>query len=139
MNHWLPLIEFSNKHSISISTLRRRIKDKSIEFKLEDGKYFILDESVQKNNSGRKSIHIDTQQPVVNTNFNLDENKGNGLAQALIDEIKRAYTQVLHEKEEHIFQLKEEVTDLKTLVRVLESEVQRLTSSSSTEESQIDL
>ncbi len=137
MNQWLPLIEFSNKYSVSISTLRRRIKDKSIEFKLEDGKYFIFDEIVNKNSSGRKPIQLEAKQPAESQN--LDGIKNNGLAQALVDEIKRAFTQILQEKEAHIFQLKEEVTDLKTLVRVLESEVQRLTSSGSTEENQIDL
>lgn len=47
-------------------------------------------------------------------------------ANKLLNELKRAYTQILQEKEEQIFQLKEEVTDLKTLVRVLESENDRL-------------
>ena len=36
------------------------------------------------------------------------------------------YIQILLEKEEQIFQLKDEVSDLKTLVRVLESENDRL-------------
>ena len=47
-------------------------------------------------------------------------------ANKLLNELKKAYTQILQEKEEQIFQLKEEVTDLKTLVRVLESENDRL-------------
>lgn len=140
MSNWLALTDFSTKYSVSISTLRRRIKDKSIEFKLEDGKYFILDEQLAKNTSGRKPIQIEAQS-VRNTNpeFNMEVVKNNNLAQALIDEIKRAYTQVLHEKEAHIFQLREEIADLKTLVKVLEHEVNRLTNSSPTEENQLDL
>ncbi len=140
MSNWLALTDFSTKYSVSISTLRRRIKDKSIEFKLEDGKYLILDEQLAKNTSGRKPIQIEAQ-PVRNTNpeFNMEVVKNNNLAQALIDEIKRAYTQVLHEKEAHIFQLREEIADLKTLVKVLEHEVNRLTNSSPTEENQLDL
>ncbi len=47
-------------------------------------------------------------------------------ANKLLNELKKAYTQILQEKEEQIFQLKEEVADLKTLVRVLESENDRL-------------
>ncbi len=47
-------------------------------------------------------------------------------AKSLVDELKKAYANVLHEKEEQIISLKSEVTDLKTLVRALESENQRL-------------
>lgn len=46
-------------------------------------------------------------------------------ANRLLTELKKAYTQVLQEKEEQIMHLKEEITDLKTLVRVLESDNDR--------------
>ncbi len=39
---WLPLIEYSIKSGLSLSTLRRRIKNNSIPFKLEHGKYLVL-------------------------------------------------------------------------------------------------
>lgn len=48
------------------------------------------------------------------------------VANKLLSELKRAYTQILAEKEEQMLLLKEEVSDLKTLVRVLESENDRL-------------
>ena len=44
----------------------------------------------------------------------------------VLEELKKAYLASLQSKEEQIFQLKEEVADLKTLVRVLESENERL-------------
>jgi DNA anti-recombination protein RmuC len=47
-------------------------------------------------------------------------------ASRLLTELKRAYTNILQEKEEQIIQLKEEVTDLKTLVRVLEDDNERM-------------
>lgn len=47
-------------------------------------------------------------------------------ANKLMQELKSAYVAVLHEKEAQIMQLKEEVTNLKTLVKVLESENDRL-------------
>jgi len=43
-------------------------------------------------------------------------------AHRLVEEIKIAYSKVLQEKEEQISLLKEEVGDLKMLVRVLESQ-----------------
>ncbi len=47
-------------------------------------------------------------------------------ATRLLNELKRAYSNILQEKEEQLLQLKEEVVDLKTLVRVLESDNDRM-------------
>lgn len=47
-------------------------------------------------------------------------------ANKLLNELKKAYSLILQEKEEQILQLKSELADLKTLVRVLESENDRL-------------
>ena len=49
-------------------------------------------------------------------------------ANRLLTELKKAYSQILAEKEEQILNLREEVSDLKTLIRVLESENTRLKS-----------
>lgn len=49
-------------------------------------------------------------------------------ANRLLTELKRAYSQILSEKEEQILNLREEVSDLKTLIKVLESENARLKS-----------
>lgn len=43
-------------------------------------------------------------------------------ANKLLNELKKAYTQILQEKEEQMMILKEEVSDLKTLVKALERE-----------------
>ena len=40
---WLSLTEYSNKHKVSISTLRRKIKASEIQFRLDEGRYMILD------------------------------------------------------------------------------------------------
>lgn len=47
-------------------------------------------------------------------------------ANKLLNELKKAYSLILQEKEEQILQLKDEVADLKTLVRVLESDNDRM-------------
>lgn len=49
-----------------------------------------------------------------------------GSIQKVLGELKKAYTLILQEKEEQIILLKDEVTDLRTLVQVLESENDRL-------------
>jgi hypothetical protein len=41
---WLSITEFSVTNKMSPSTIRRKIKANTIKFKLEDGKYYLLDE-----------------------------------------------------------------------------------------------
>jgi predicted site-specific integrase-resolvase len=40
---WLPLMEYVIKHKVSLLTLRRYIKSGRVEYKLENGRYSILD------------------------------------------------------------------------------------------------
>jgi len=39
---WLPLTEYSVKTGVSLSTIRRKIKSNSIQYRLEKGRYLIL-------------------------------------------------------------------------------------------------
>ena len=144
-NSWLPLAEYSMKHQVSISTLRRRIKSDEVKFRFDDGKYLILDEDptkvafaeehrpslkseVQKNSAqatqDREAI-VDRQ---TNISFQSQDSSESVISAAnrLLLDLKKAYTQVLQEKEEQILSLREETMDLKTLIKVLESENSRL-------------
>lgn len=199
---WLSLAEYSMKHKVSISTLRRRIKAEDIQFKLEDGKYLILDsqenlvrsETVEDqfetfqsgfnpgpspgNSSSAVSVTYNLESPeqfrvenIVrsyeqrNDKFaahkaeskkpmtpppatqvrttptvfppapsspppGLNHNEAGEsvltAANRLLTDLKKAYTQVLQEKEQVISDLREENSDLKTLIKVLESENDRL-------------
>lgn len=42
MEEWLPIVEYAAKKRISISTVRRYIKANRVQFKQDNGKYFIL-------------------------------------------------------------------------------------------------
>jgi hypothetical protein len=137
---WLSLTEYSNKHSVSISTLRRKIKSTEVEFRLDEGKYMILDSDQdvmysEKNSTVQRSvISNENYRPSLKSDKNsLNETKtaesGESVitaANRLLADLKKAYTQVLQDKEEHISDLKEENSDLKTLIKVLESENDRL-------------
>ncbi len=156
VDSWLPLTEYSTKYRISVSTLRRRIKTDDIKFRFEDGKYFIMDEPVGTHQKVHRPSQeselalVGAHQGLMKGQINMSTPVGDlqkssepveGLDKAnrsvrdepiltaankLLNELKKAYTQILQEKEEQIFQLKDEVSDLKTLVRVLESENERL-------------
>jgi len=125
---WLPLNEYSNKYRVSLSTLRRRIRANEIEFRFDDGKYWLSDSPIAKPPHGivSRAEYSENQ-----TGDDLMAPQPEGLlnsAQNLLQELKNAYVKVLHDKEEQITQLKEEVIDLKTLVKILESENERLKS-----------
>jgi len=138
--NWLILTDFASKYKISVSTLRRRIKANTIKHKFEDGRYLLADEAPVEAHTHHRPSHfapltneiVDVQEPrSVETEDKLKE-LGQGeepilsTATRLLNELKRAYSNILQEKEEQLIQLKEEVSDLKTLVRVLESDNDRM-------------
>lgn len=154
---WLPLVDYSNKYRVSISTLRRRIKLESIQFKLDGGKYYIIDESPDSDSSpshqtiqSNQSVQLNKYEAPpkkigsLKKNFSDESPRDDHLittkgvpqernpepvfsaANRLLDELKKAYTLILQEKDEQIRNLREEISDLKTLVRVLEGENERL-------------
>lgn len=143
-NGFLPLTEYSSKYKVSISTLRRRIKTEDIRFLFEEGKYLIADEPLSTHQRVHRPSLNQSETALVGaqvvapkeTEFvdsmtlmnNKDDASILASANRLLNELKKAYSQILQEKEEQILNLKEEVSDLKTLVRVLESENERLKS-----------
>lgn len=137
------MTEYSSKYQVSISTLRRRIKANDIKFQLTEGRYLILDQPQQHRPSqaispsplkpsAEKPVETPTvrQSPQNLETVSLSAKQSDesilSAANRLLTELKKAYTQILQEKEEQILSLKSEVADLKTLVRVLETENDRL-------------
>lgn len=43
MSDWLSLQEYSGKYKVSVSTLRRRVKNSEINYTLKNGKYLLED------------------------------------------------------------------------------------------------
>ncbi len=152
---WLPLTDYSIKHKVSISTLRRKIKASDVQYRLDEGKYLILDSGFESEsaNEHRPSLMSDfglapqqtenkvTEQARVATALEpaLKKQPETALVTAtesgesvitaanrLLTDLKKAYTQVLQDKEVQILTLKEDISDLKTLIKVLESENDRL-------------
>jgi hypothetical protein len=139
--HYLPITEYSSKYRVSISTLRRRIKAEDVQFKFEEGKYLLFDQplsahqrvnrpSLKKSEESLMSAStgavVHEQAPLLGQREHLSEDSVLSAANRLLTELKKAYSVILQEKEEQILHLREEVADLKTLVRVLEAENERL-------------
>jgi flagellar motility protein MotE (MotC chaperone) len=142
---WLTISDYASKYKVSVSTLRRKIKAGTCEFIFEEGKYFLKNKSLKDHRTQKVSRpapavappHTPTV-PAPSRNL-IDENSHRfgeqsgeesspifATANRLLNELKKAYSVILQEKEEQILQLKDEVADLKTLVRVLEEENNRL-------------
>jgi len=119
---WLSLSEYSSEYAVSISTLRRRIKGKKIKFKTIHGKYYLPKQNMSKPQS-QTFTPVPTQAP---ESFGQREENTFQTAKALLDELKKAYMQSLQSKEEQIIQLKQQISDLKTLVMYLERENSKL-------------
>ena len=130
---WLPLADYSMKYKISVSTLRRRIKAEDIQFRFNEGKYLILDESVPANECNvqehRPSLKSDAEPGSAKPSLEIKNESSESVitaANRLLADLKKAYTQVLQEKEQQIMHLNQEVSGLNTLLKVLESENDRL-------------
>lgn len=150
---WLPLNDYSMKYNISISTLRRRIRSGSIEHQFRDGKYWLKDKPIsrayQTNRPDLASVStppavaatLSTQGPTpaaqasapTKAPTTAEDLRALEMANQLVAELRSAYVQILQEKEEQILLLKEEAADLRTLVRILESENQKLKGQTLTE------
>lgn len=136
---WLPITEYAGKYRVSISTLRRRIKAGDIEYSFQEGKYLLKDSPLvitqaavtQPAATVAPPLKANGGSSVVNDNQAAssdgeDNSPILATANRLLNELKKAYSLILQEKEEQVLQFKAEVADLRTLVRVLESENERL-------------
>jgi hypothetical protein len=124
MTAWIDITEFSAKYGVSTSTLRRRIRSKSIPFRLERGKYLLEDDSGVLGNAPlfsrghnpqlrtirqsvvARSVTADTK---IHTSKGVDENESNQALELLRAENKK---------------LKNQLAELETYLRALEMELQ---------------
>lgn len=96
---WIPLVEYSVKKGVSLSTLRRKIKAQTIVFKLEHGRYLIFD---------------DSNHPLGEMKNTIDEPK---IALHLHDRVRKLETDLQRAHKE--------ITDLKTLIAFYEEQISR--------------
>ena len=115
---WLSLTEYSQKYNISISTLRRRIRAGSITVKLEEGKYFIVDE--------QQSVPINQDQDL-KTPVKKEENvqRQGSFIDKLLNTQQELY-RLITQKDKKIENLQSQISDFNTLVALLEKENSKL-------------
>lgn len=116
MDTWIDLTEFSTKYGVSTSTLRRRIRAKTIAFKLEKGKYLLHDSQETMNSA-----------PLFSRAHNLMALEENGIPKQSVKSVQMTVTpgetQALIDRlSAENRKLKEQVAELETLVRAFESD-----------------
>ncbi len=121
-NDWLSLSEYSSEYGVSVSTLRRRIKGKKIKYKLIHGKYYLPRQSTPP--QSQAFTPVPNKKAPESSGYPEESTFQN--AKTLLDELKKAYMQSLQSKEDQIIHLKQQITDLKTLVMYLERENEKL-------------
>lgn len=113
---WIPLTQYSLQNNVSISTLRRRIKSHTIQFKLEAGKYFIWQEA-----AGPKSPQvIGIGSPISEMADTNDPAPQNALTQTVLQQLLNEKERRIELLEQHIRVLHQENEALSSLVKMLE-------------------
>ena len=92
---WLPLMEYSIKKGISLSTLRRYIKARKVEFRIENGRYLLFDDTADEADSPSTSAR----------GLGMAADGNAALVTRLEQDLKRA---------------REEIAELKTLIALYE-------------------
>lgn len=125
-NQWISISDYANEYQVSISTLRRRIKAQQVPYKMMGGKYYLSPPTAGE----ISTMHAMTEYaPVPKPALEPRQSSPDVFSQReLIEELKKAYMSSLHDKEEQILTLKQQIADLKTLVMFLEKEVSRVKS-----------
>lgn len=127
MEGWIDIAEFASKYGVSASTLRRRIRSESINFKMYRGKYFLEDTAEALKAAPLFSRRNTTspgspRQSVTSTaSGNIADPVGDFLAspQVVPVHLREDFERLQGENKK----LKAQIAELETLVKVLEGEL----------------
>lgn len=116
---WLPLIEYSVKSGVSLSTIRRKIKSNRIPYRLEKGRYLILF------GESRETAPAPATKPAPAPRANLRVVEP--ATDSSVRMVSDAFEHALKEKDERVRllerrnkELEDRLKELQLLIRVLE-------------------
>ena len=117
---WIDLAQFATKFGVSQSTLRRRIRANTIQYRLERGKYFLEDSPSVLSEAPLFARNVNHPQTVAASQRALQSHPEAGSNPSSSSD-----TQQLEEENR---KLKKQLGELETFVSALESEIRRLES-----------
>ncbi len=100
---WIPILDYAVLRGVSTSTLRRYIKAKKIEYKIENGRYLLLADA-----------QASAQQQPQNQTYNWDA-AGTAEGTSLFNRVR--------ELEQKLVRAQEQITELKMLVAIYEEKL----------------
>jgi len=116
---WLPLVEYSLKSGLSLSTIRRKIKSNALPHRLERGKYLILFREGDAPEASRAPM----PRVIAGSNEESDTPRADNAVRMVSD----AFEHALREKDERIHlleranqALEQQLSELRLLVKVIE-------------------
>lgn len=132
MDLWIDITEYATKYGVSASTLRRRIRGNSINYKMEKGKYLLMDTAQALSSAPlfsrirpgqiRQSIAPANQVPIHRAHLaDVHDPVADMMASGQVSSnavSASEYNRVVMENRK----LKSQIEELETLVKVLEAE-----------------
>ena len=118
---WIPLMEYSMKKGVSLSTLRRHIKANKVEYRVENGRYLLFDDS---EDDARMSVPPPRPQLTDSSALHMRARGTSALAQSVAPTALDEAAQLRRELQ----MAREEIAELKMLVDLYEEKlsVQRI-------------
>ena len=106
---WIPLLDYAVMNNLSTSTLRRYIKSKKIEFKIEKGRYLLRGDS-DKNKNAILKFSVSSAPSQANWSpSNIEESM--------------SVFQKVRELEEKLSHANEQISELKMLIAIYEEKL----------------
>lgn len=99
MINWLSINDYAIKNKVSPSTVRRKIKANKLKHKIEKGKYLVPDDGTQ-NTKELKKTYLETR-----------------------EDLLKEKDHIIKLQKDFIISLREQVTDLKMLIKMLEERI----------------
>lgn len=117
---WLPLVEYSIKSGLSLSTIRRKIKSNALPFRLEKGKYFLLFSSEGATAAPEAPVEIPRATFVAPVAPRMPEPPAPMRHAASDDSELQAKEERIQFLERRNLELEDQLQELRLLVKVLE-------------------
>lgn len=136
---WLPLIEYSVRSGLSLSTIRRKIKSHTLTYRMENGRYLILFEGMNpiprsmSVSAPAAATEMETESETeafeeTKKGESMEMHSGNhSFVDGTVKMVSEAFECALREKDERIQlleksnrSLEERLNELRLLVKVLE-------------------
>lgn len=128
---WLPITEYSVKSGVSLSTIRRKIKSNSIQYKIDKGRYLLLFKEASASSapvSNHKDFILEIEDPSEAIEFlePVPENPKFSNVDSAVKMVSTAFEHALKEKEERIRTLEKRNQDLEARLSELKMLVQMI-------------